>query len=344
MLALTVPRSAGRTAAFAQHAAERKQGIPPMATEGNASSQPTTSMADDDTAGRAATPDGAKAPVSRRAARRSYTRELLRAIRESDTAAAEEALLRLSRRRRWLAPLALTIGALMMLFVGVKLLVTNWGLLPVQVLPAMWIWVAMLDLKGHVLHGKSFHVLTGPILIPLVLAVTAITAASFYLNAVFGYAIAEPGKPKIRPAFRQAWSHRTVVLGAGAIVGLALGMSTLVVTRWGPPWFALSLGIVVGVMMFCYVAIPARLIGMKTRASRRDKLTASAVGGAIGAIVCTPAYALGRLGLLMLGWQGFFVLGIIVLAIGFTAEACATSAVKAIKMSAKLVSGPRPDD
>jgi len=315
-----------------------------MATEGNPSGQPTTSTADDDTADRAATPDSATAPVSRRSARRNFFKELLRAIRESDTAAAEEALLRLSRRRRWLAPLALTIGALMMLFVGVKLLVTNWGLLLVQLLPAMWIWLAMLDLKGHVLHGKSFHVLTGPILIPLVLAVAAITAASFYLNAVFGYAIAEPGKPHIRPAFRQAWSHRTVVLGAGAIVGLALGVSTLVVTRWGPPWFALCLGIVVGVMMFCYVAIPARLIGMKTRASRRDKLTASAVGGAIGAIVCTPAYALGRLGLLMLGWNGFFVLGIIVLAIGFTAEACATSAVKAIKMSAKLVSGPKPGD
>ena len=315
-----------------------------MATEGNTSGQPTTSTTGDDAVGLVATPDDGTAPVSRRAARRSYVRELLRAIRESDTAAAEEALLRLSRRRRWLAPLALTIGALMMLFVGVKLLVTNWGLLLIQVLPAMWIWAAMLDLKAHALKGKSFHVLTGPIVIPLVLGVAAITAASFYLNAVFGYAIAEPGKPKIRPAFRQAWSHRTVVLGAGAIVGLALGVSTVVFPRWGHPWFALALGIVVGVMMFCYVAIPARLIGLKTRASRRDKLTASAVGGAIGAIVCSPAYALGRLGLLMLGWHGFFVLGVIVLAIGFVAEACATSAVKAIKMSAKLVSGHRTGD
>ena len=315
-----------------------------MATEGTVPGQPATSTADDGTADRAATPDSAKPPVSQRTARRAQVRELLRAIRDSDTATAEEALLRISRQRRWLAPLALTIGALMMLFVGVKLLVTNWGLLLVQVLPAMWIWVAMLDLKAHALKGKTFHVLTGPILIPLVLAVAAITAAGFYLNAVFGYAIAEPGKPEIRPAFRQAWLRRTVVLGAGAIVGLALGVSTLVFPRWGSPWFGLSLGIVVGVMMLCFVAIPSRLIGMKTRASRRDKLTASAVGGAIGAVVCSPAYALGRLGILMLGWHGFFVLGIIVLAIGFVAEACATSAVKAIKMSAKLVSGHRTGD
>ena len=49
-----------------------------------------------------------------------------------------------------------------MLFDGVKLLLTNWRLTLIQVLPAMWIWAAMFDLKVHVLHGKSFHVLTGP--------------------------------------------------------------------------------------------------------------------------------------------------------------------------------------
>ena len=299
-------------------------------------------------------PESPPAPVpgtpagSGRAHRLDQLKRLIQAIRDSDETAAEAAVIRLSQSNRLFAPAALAVGAVAMLFTGLKLLFTNWRLTLVQVLPAMWIWAAMLDLKlhlkAHLRGGTTFYVLRGPVSILLVLAVAAITAASFYLNAVFGYAIAEPGQPKLRPAFRQAWSHRTVVLGAGAIVGLALGVSTVVFPRWGHPWFALALGIVVGVMMFCYVAIPARLIGMKTRASRRDKLTASAVGGAIGAIVCSPAYALGRLGLLMLGWQGFFVLGIIVLAIGFTAEACATSAVKAVKMSAKLVSGPRAGD
>ena len=111
-----------------------------------------------------------------------------------------------------------------MLFEGVKLLFTNWRLTLIQVLPAMWIWAAMLDLKAHVLHGRTFHVLTGPVVIPLVLAVAAITAASFYLNAVFAYAIAGPGPPQIRPAFSQARSHLAVVLGSGAAVGLLLGV------------------------------------------------------------------------------------------------------------------------
>jgi hypothetical protein len=84
--------------------------------------------------------------------------------------------------------------------------------------------------------------------------------------------------------------------------------------------------------------VPARLIGMKTAQPKREKLAATAVGGIIGAVVCTPPYLLGRLGLLMLGSQALLVPGAIVLAIGLTLQAGATGAVKTIKMSAKLVS------
>ncbi|MGH3179724.1 MAG: hypothetical protein ACRDPF_38355, partial [Streptosporangiaceae bacterium] len=212
----------------------------------------------------------------------------IQAIRDSDQATVNEMVLRLSRARPWLAPLAFAVGAFAMLFDGVKLLFTNWRLTLIQVLPAMWIWAAMLDLKAHVLHDKAFHVLIGPVIvIPLVLGIAIVTAASFYLNAVFAFAIVQPGRPQIRPAFTQTRRHLPVVLGSGMVVGILLGLATVVVTRWGVFWFGLSLGIVVGVMMVCYVAGPSRLIGMKAIISKRDKLTASVVGGAIGAVVCT---------------------------------------------------------
>jgi hypothetical protein len=96
-------------------------------------------------------------------------------------------------------------------------------------------------------------------------------------------------------------------------------------------------------MMVCYVAVPARLIGIKPVQSKRDKLTASAVGGAVGAIICTPPYALGRVGLILLGSSSLFVLGVILFAVGLTLQAGATGAVKAVKMSAKLVPGPQAE-
>jgi len=253
-------------------------------------------------------------------------------------------VIRLSQSRRLFAPAALAVGAVAMLFSGLKLLFTNWRLTLIQVLPAMWIWAAMLDLKLHVkAHllrgGTTFYVLRGPVSILLVLAVAAVTAASFYLNAVFALAIARPGKPEMRPATHDARSHLRVILGWGGAVGICLGLSTIIVTRWGLWWFAISLSIVIAVMMICYVAVPAWIVGVRPTHSRRDKLAAGIVGGAIGALVCAPGYLLGRLGIVLLGSHRLFALGVILLAIGFALQAGTTSAVKTVKMSAKLIGG-----
>jgi hypothetical protein len=269
---------------------------------------------------------------------------LIVTIRDGDDAMVEAAVVQISHRRRILAPLAFAVGALAMLFHGLRLLLFNWRLTLVQVLPAMWIWAAMLDLKLHVLHGASFREWRGPVLIPIMLGVVAITAASFFLNAVFAFAIARPGPPKIRPAFTKARSHAGVVLCWGVGVGLLLGFSTVIVVRWGLWWFALSLSIVLGIMMVSYVTVPSRLIGIKATRSRRDKFTATAVGGALGAVVCTPPYLLGRVGILMLGSHTLFVLGIILLSVGGALEAGTEGAVKAVKVSAKLVVGHGSDD
>jgi hypothetical protein len=264
---------------------------------------------------------------------------LTRAIQEDDEAVVEQ-IVRLSRSRRLFAPLAFTVGAFAMLLDGLKLLITNWRLTLVQVLPAVWIWLAMYDLKARVLRDTSFPELRGAILIPLALAIVAITIGSFFLNAVFAFAITRPGPPEIRRGREDATRCTMQISLWGAGVGLALAISTLLAPRWGKPWFALCLGIVVGVMMVCYVAVPSRLIGVKPGGSRRDKLTASALSTALGATVCTPPYLLGRLGILMLGSKLLLIPGIVLLTLGFTLQAGATGAVRAIKMTAALTEGP----
>ncbi len=267
---------------------------------------------------------------------------LVRAIEESDEARIEEAVLRLSRSRRLFSPLAFAIGAFALLLDGLKLLVSNWRLTLVQLLPAIWIWVAMADLRVHVLQGNSFNVFRGPVLIPIILVIVAITVASFFLNAVFAFAITRPGRPEIRPAVAQARRHLIPIVMSGAVVGLLLALSTTVVTRSGRPWFTLSLGIVIGVMMVSYVAVPSRLIGVRRTQSRRDKLTTSLLSGVLGATVCAPPYLLGRLGLLMLGSRALLIPGIVLIALGVTLQAGATGAVRAIKMSVSLTGARQP--
>jgi hypothetical protein len=302
-------------------------------------------------AGPETAPDAGRetAPEAGRTTRRAQVGvlfgNLVEAVRHGDDDMVETAVLALSQRSRWLAPLALLVGGFAMLFQGVKTLFTNWRLTLVQILPAMWIWAAMLDLKAHVLHGKGFHEWKRPLVeVAVILVVALITAGAFYLNAVFAFAISVQGPPQIRPAFTQARDHLRSILTWGLGVGILLGFSVIVVDRWGRFWFAFALGIMCGVMMFAYVAVPSRMLGLKSEKSRRDKLSAAAVGGAIGAVICSPPYALGRVALIMLGSHVLRYLAVLLLIVAIVLQTGATSAVKAVKMSSKIVAGMKPEE
>ncbi len=303
-------------------------------------------LAEPDRQGMSESSEPTNVPRSRRAAIVAHIEQLVRAIDRGDEASVEAAVRRLSQSRRYLAPLAFIVGAFVMLFQGLKLLFTNWRLSLIQVLPAMWIWAAMLDLKVHVLKGRELRYWQGTFAFVLVSLVVLLSAVAFYLNGVFAFAISRPGKPEIRSAFSAVRQHLPTVLGAGIVVGLALGVSMVVVPRWGLWWFTFSLSITLAVMMLTYVTVPSRLVGMKknTTTSPRDKLAAAAVGGALGGIVCSPPYAIGRIGILLLGSHTFFILGVILLSVGLTLQAGATGAVKAIKVSAKLMAGKSPPE
>ncbi|HEY7137255.1 MAG TPA: hypothetical protein VIB48_19525 [Acidimicrobiia bacterium] len=286
---------------------------------------------------------------SRRAAVRDSVGRLVVAVREGDEQQVERAVVALSERRRLLAPLALVAGAFVMLFDALRILVTNWRLTLVQIVPAMLIWLAMFDLKIHALHGRSFHVVRGATLLAAALAVVAITAAAYFLNATFAFAISEPGSPDIKAGFRNARAHLHTILGWGAGIGVALALAALVAPRSAERWFILSMSVVIGLMMFTYVAVPSRLLGLTkggTAYSRRDMLAATTVGGAVGAVVCTPPYLMERIGILMLGSKVLLVPAIVLIAIGVVLQAGATGSVHAIKLSAKLVAarapGPQP--
>lgn len=282
-------------------------------------------------------PDGASLPD--RVAR------LVRAIADDDEPTVE-AVLRFSRSRRAFAPLAFAVGAFAMLLDGLRLLLSNWRLMLVELPAALWLELAMLDLKAHVLGGKSLPTLGGSLLIPIALAIVLVTAACFFLNAVFAFATVQARPPAVRQAVAAARLRLAPTLAAGAAVGALLAFSMTVAPRLRYPWFTLSLGIVVAVMMVCYVAVPSRLVGLKATYSKRDKLTATVLVAALATAVCIPPYLLGRLGIVMLGSRALLVPGILVLSVGFVLEAGVTGTVRAVKMSATLAArtSPKPVD
>jgi hypothetical protein len=274
-------------------------------------------------------------------------RQFLVAIRDGDDDKIEQAVLQLARRRKIFAPLALIAGAFAMLFSALRLLVTNWRLALVQVLPALLIWAVTLDLKAHLLHGRQFTIIRGPLVLLLFALAALVTICAFFLNAAFAFAISQPGHPDLKAGFREARRHAREVIGWGGVLGLALGVAAILVPRWGLRWFGLSLGAVLVMLIACYVAVPARIVGVRTAKTadmslRRNKLIATSLAALIGAIICAPPYVLSRVGEGLLGSDSLVELGVALIVIGLTLEAGATGAVKSIKVSAKMLATRSP--
>jgi hypothetical protein len=264
-------------------------------------------------------------------------RWFLRAVEEDDESLVEE-VLRLSRRRRLFAPLAYTVGAFAMLVQGLKRLLANWRLIPLEVLPAVWLWVAFFDLRQHLLRRETFISAHEDALIPIALAIVAVTIVALFLNVVFAFAVAQHGEPSIRTAFATARRRGVSIFATGALVGVLLGVSVTFGSRWKAPWFTLALGVSVGLMMIVYLSLPSRLLRVKASRSRRDRLVASALGGLLAAVVSTPPYLVARLGVLMLGTTVLAIPGYLLLTAGVLLQASGTGAVRAIRMSSALVS------
>lgn len=273
----------------------------------------------------------------------TWVSRVLAGIRAGDEADIARAVEDLSRSRRYLAPLALAVGGVAMLLGGVRLLFSNWRLTLIQVLPAVWIWLAMYELRAHVLHDREFRDLEGPLVALLILIIVAITIGAFFCNAVFAFAIAQKGRPRVRLAIAEARQRPAPILAAGGVLGLGLGLAATLAPRAGPPWFAISLGAIVGLMMVAYIAVPSRLIGIEPSASRRDRISASAVGGFLGVALAAPPYALGRVGLLMIGSPILRIPGLVIFLVAATLQAGATSAVRAVKMGARLGAANKDD-
>ena len=220
-----------------------------------------------------------------------------------------------------------------MLFQGVKLLVINWRLTLVEILPAMWIWAAMLDLKVHVFQGKQFHILRGPVLVPILSGNCRLDRRELLPERGVRFRHRRPGKPEIRPAF----ARRTNICdrsGTGDSWSVGARVRHDGVPRWGKGGLHSVLSIVVGVMMLAYVAVPARLVG-SSRIDPEGTSHRHRRRGRIGALVCSPPYALG-------GWPSSCRVAHLqsarrlLLVIAVVLQTGATTATKAIKFSAKL--------
>jgi hypothetical protein len=263
------------------------------------------------------------------------------AVANAEPADIEATARGLGGTRRYLAPIAWAAGALVLLVRGVKLLVLNWRLTLVELVPAAWLWIVMWELKDHALRDVPFRHLTVQLLVAIgVLAITA-SIASFWCNTVFALAITGP-QPRIAPAVRQTRPYRGTLVLAGVLLGALLTAAVVVIPRLGARWlFACAIGALYAIMLTSFVVVPARAIGLKRqKLPPRQAIGRIGVGSALSAIAMTPGFLLDRLGLVLLGLSGLHVLGFVLLSIGTALYAAGMSSVRAVKLTMKLETAP----
>jgi hypothetical protein len=265
---------------------------------------------------------------------------LAEAVRLADPTEVEKAIRQFGETRRWLTPLAYIAGGFALLFDGLKLLVLNWRLTLIEIVPAIWIWFTTWNIKVHFLKGRELNIVRGPVALALAVAVILITIAAYWCNAIFAFTVIGPRPPRIRPAVVQVKRHLPLILGWGVAVGFAHAVATIYVARLGVGWFTLALGAVLAVMTITFISVPADLIGARLKPPLKEKLTGVAASGAMSAVLTSPGFLLNRIGLLLLGVSVLRIPAMIIFSVGVALQAAATSGASAVKLGSRLAKAP----
>ncbi|WP_100351123.1 hypothetical protein [Luteimicrobium subarcticum] len=273
------------------------------------------------------------------------TVSLARDVAFAEPSTVEAAALRLGSSRRYLAPIAWAAGTLILLLAGIRLLIRNWRLTFIELLPAAWVWLAMWDLKQHTLRGEPFRDLHLPGMLALSALTVVISIAALWCNTVFAFAI-ENDPPWIRPAARRANTAWRAIVVAGVAVGVVLAVAVAWVPRTGSGLLFLAvLGATLAIMLTSFVTVPARIVGNAGRKKRlvlRETVGSWTASGALSAVAMTPGFVLDRVGLVLIGLPGFRILGFVLLSLGTTLYAAGMTSARAVKLTVKLSPGGGP--
>jgi hypothetical protein len=247
----------------------------------------------------------------------------------------ESALKDLGQRRRWLAPLIYAAGTIAVVFDGVLLLLRNWRLTLLQVVPAAWISVMTWNMKSHLVSKPSIS-----LSFSIAAAVGVVLAAqiAYWCNATFAYTMLQD-PPNTRAAFREARVHWRLIGGLALLTGSVQAGIWLLMPHVNTRWLWLALVLMFVVQIYLFIAIPCWLIGVRKTGSRRERMTQSLTTGVLSGVASTPGFLLNRIGWLLLGAGGLGILGGALVAIGAVLHVTASSSVRVVKLSLRLRGG-----
>jgi len=259
--------------------------------------------------------------------------DLVAAVRSTDPEQVEQAVADLGSKRRWLAPLAVAAGTVAIVFDGVLVLIRNWRLTLLQLMPATWIYVMSWNLRNHMLAHRH-----PPVTRFGLIAVGAIIAAqvAYWCNGTFAYTLTQGAHADIRAAFAKARPHWRFIGGLALLTGGAEAAVWLLLPDENLRWFWIAMLALFVVQVYLFVAVPMWLLQVAKSGTPKERLTRSLTTGVLSAVASTPGFLFNRIGLLLLGVGSLWWVGVAVLAIGTVLHVTASSSVRVVKMSVKL--------
>jgi hypothetical protein len=263
--------------------------------------------------------------------------EAIEAVADADPQQIEATARRFGSSRRILAPVAWVAAMLVLVVRGIKLLMSNWRLLLIELVPATWVWVTLWDLRREGLRAPPLRDVTvGDVLLAVSVAAT-FSIAALWCNCVFGFAISLP-EPRVRPGVRATWPHRWRLLAAGFVVGAGVAACFALIPRLDQWWvYAGAVWAMYGIMLSSLVVMPAWVIGIQRRRfGPIETVQRWVTGWALAAVAMTPGFLVARFGGLLVDISRLQVLGYVVLTLGAILYAAGLSSVKAVTLSMKL--------
>jgi hypothetical protein len=266
--------------------------------------------------------------------------DAVNAVADADPEQIEATARRLGSTRAYLAPVAWVAGMLVLVVRGIKLLLTNWRLLALELVPATWVWVTLWDLRREGLRAPPLRdVTTGDVILTVSVA-AVFSIAALWCNCVFGFAVSQP-PTRVRPAIRQTWPHRWRLVVAGFVVGAGVSTGFAVIPRLDSVWVYLgAVWAMYGIMLSALVVMPAWVIGIQRRRfGPIETVQRWVTGWALAAVAITPGFLVARFGDLLIRTShrdSLDVVGYVVLTLGAVLYIAGVSSVKAVTLSMKL--------
>ncbi len=243
------------------------------------------------------------------------------------------------------------------LVAGVRLLVSNWRLAVLELVPALWITavvgaaVAALQRweQGVVVRGERISLHTFGLDDVVTVGGFALGGSLVFLcNTVFARAAVDPEGPEVvRAAHAVRRSPRTVAaaLAWGAVAGL-LRMIDLVVPLPSDRWAVLvQITAVVTLELVLFVGVPARLVGLTVHGlSLGQRATLGVVTVVLSVVAVVPALVVGRLSTELIGRDAYRPLGVLLFFVALVLQIAGVVVVKAVALAAKLLGRTTGDD